>query len=137
MAKHTTDIARHGDISLHPVSNIPKDAKLIEGGKDYQNGNFILARGETTNHFHKLLSGKSQIDSTDPTIEAMFTNGKFKIYETEDGVRYVEVLSPTPLVHEEHRSIVIPAGIYEQKAEIEEDPFSEAAAQERIRTVLD
>lgn len=125
-------VVRHGDVSLHRVSAVPSDAKLVA-----DQGDFILAYGETTGHTHKLVAGKHKVESTDPEIAAMFTTGKFKVYETKDGVRFVEVEAPTPLKHQEHRTIVIPEGIYKQEQEREEDPFSEATAEQRVRRVID
>lgn len=123
-------VIRHGDVSLHGVDLLPKDAKKLEGGKDFTQDGYVLAYGETTGHTHKLLKGDHQ-------IEDLFVSGDFEVYEAGDKAIYVKVTKPTPLRHEEHRTIVIPEGIYEQKQEREEDPFSEAAAEERVRRVID
>lgn len=136
-ANKTPKVIRHGDVDLVSVSKIPKEAKLVTSSKDFHKDGFVLAYGEVTGHRHLLKTGKQQIESTDPAIREMFVEGKVKVYETEKGVRYVQVLAPTPLVHEDHRTLVIPEGIYEQKQEVEEDPFSEAAAAERVRQVID
>lgn len=123
------NVIRHGDVSLHEVDpskiDQSKFKKLTGGTADYP-----IAFGETTGHKHVLKAGEWK-------LENMFAEGEFEVYEAGDKTVYVKVNKPTALVHEEHKTIVVPPGLYEQKQEREEDPFSEAAAEQRVRRVVD
>lgn len=101
-----SNIIRHGDVCLKPITTLPKGAKQL---KDK-----VLAYGEVTGHKHQF-GNPSNIDR----------------YEL-DGRLYLQVYTPVPLNHEEHETLIIDPGIYEQIAEREYDPFIESA-----RTVID
>lgn len=103
--------ARHGDLSFHVLKKLPKGAKFIRKAPMH-----IAGLGETTGHKHTV---KSDVDFELWEIEVdEGTAGRVK--------HWVYVLDqPATVSHEEHRTIELPAGIYEQKQEIEEDPFTE------------
>ena len=84
---------RQGDIRLKPIATIPTKAKKL---KDK-----ILAYGEMTGHTHRFQEPKN-IDR----------------YE-HDGKTYLQVRVATPLVHEEHATLIIDPGFYEQIGERE------------------
>jgi hypothetical protein len=86
---------RQGDVVLRQVASLPRSADLVSGG--------VLAVGEATGHSHRFADG-----------------GSFALWE-KHGRRFVEVMKPATLIHEEHKSLVIPPGIYEQLAEQEFD----------------
>lgn len=86
---------RQGDIRLKSINAIPEGAKVL---KDK-----ILAYGEVTGHTHRFLEPKN-IDR----------------YE-DAGKTYLRVRVATPLVHEEHNTLIIPVGDYEQIQEREYD----------------
>jgi hypothetical protein len=86
---------RQGDVVLTEVASLPRAANPLSGG--------VLAVGEATGHSHRFADG-----------------GSFARWE-KYGRRFVEVLQSSTLVHEEHRPLTIPPGIYEQLAEQEFD----------------
>jgi hypothetical protein len=78
---------RHGDVILQRVSAIPQDA--------VRRPSSVLARGEATGHSHRIADVSS-----------------VAIYE-DRGMGYLEVLTDTAsLVHDEHKPISLPRGIY-------------------------
>lgn len=96
---------RHGDVGLVPVSTLPKGVVKEEGK--------ILAYGEVTGHTHR------------------FDDGDYQFWKHGD-TRYIEVLSPSTLNHEEHGRLTILPGVYEQIQEREYDYFNE-----ELRAVVD
>jgi hypothetical protein len=86
---------RQGDVVLRQLPSLPRYAELVSGG--------VLAVGEATGHSHRFANG-----------------GSWALWE-RNGRRFVEVMKPATLVHEEHKPLVIPPGIYEQLAEQEFD----------------
>lgn len=99
-------IFRHGDVLLKQIKELPKGSKIL---KDK-----VLAYGEVTGHKHQFA---------DPKLIDRYTDG--------DSL-YLQVYQPVPLNHEEHNTLIIDPGIYEQITEREYDPFLES-----IRTVID
>lgn len=96
---------RHGDVLLAAVSALPTDAKPALG--------LILAHGELTGHAHRIR---------ETGVAQLFTQGAFT---------YLQVTgAKATLVHEEHRSIELPTGIYRVWQQREYTPTA-------IRTVLD
>jgi len=77
---------RHGDLLLHEVLQIP------EGCQENPDG--VLLEGEHTGHAHRVAPGA-------------------RVLTNERGIRYVQVLQPTPLSHEEHHTIELPVGLYQ------------------------
>lgn len=96
-------IVRHGDVLLKQIESLPTTAKKL---KDK-----VLAYGEVTGHRHQF---------SDPTAIDRFSDAD-KLY--------LQVYTPTPLSHEEHNTLIIDPGIYEQVQEREYDPFIESARQ--------
>ncbi|RZL06719.1 MAG: hypothetical protein EOO62_18340 [Hymenobacter sp.] len=96
---------RHGDVLLAAVPTLPTDAKPVLG--------LILAHGELSGHAHRIReAGAAQL----------FTKGS---------LTYLRVTAATAtLVHEEHRPIVLPTGVYRVWQQREYSP-------EAIRTVVD
>ena len=62
---------QHGDISIHPIKELPKGLKKVEF-KD----TFVLAHGESTGHQHRVIGGE------------------FDIYQSETGEYYIQVKKP-------------------------------------------
>jgi hypothetical protein len=94
--KNNTKIIRHGDVLLRAKDKIPEGAKKL--------GTKIVAEGEATGHNHKF-------------------QGQVSIYETEQGQKFVYAKEELQLVHQEHKMVQVPAGIYEVIQEQEFDPF--------------
>jgi hypothetical protein len=80
---------RQGDVLLVRVKNLPCARKQVEREK----GRIVLAHGEATNHAHVV---------TDPRAR-LWENG---------GNRYLEVVEPAELTHEEHGAIALEPGRY-------------------------
>ena len=76
---------RQGDILLEKIKELPQN--LIE--KD-----LVLARGESTNHSHR------------------FEDGSVKVLADSSGQQYCQLEKPAELVHEEHKVLTIPKGIW-------------------------
>jgi hypothetical protein len=91
---------RQGDVVLRRVKNLPWGVRPQPQGP--------LAIGEATGHSHRFEAGD--------TVQLWERGGR----------RFVEVFAPSRLLHEEHREILIPPGIYEQLAEREYDYADES-----------
>ncbi len=93
---------RHGDINL-------RLADEIKGEIVKHNGSFMIAEGETTGHKHVI------------TVQ----NPKdMEIRKMENGLYAFVLKSEGTITHEEHKTIVIPAGTYKEVREREHDWFS-------------
>ncbi len=79
---------QHGDVLLDKVNKLPNGAS-----KQKRNGRLIVMDGEATGHAHAIEDKTSTI------------------WELK-GELYLEVTEPTTIVHEEHKPIDIPEGIY-------------------------
>lgn len=84
---------RHGDVFIIEGS-IPQEAKATQED--------VLEHGEN-GHYHRLHGDG------------------FKILKTEDGRKYLRVVQPTDLKHEEHHTRVVPPGEYEVRRTLETD----------------
>lgn len=76
---------RHGDVKIDKVELIPLDAKLLKNRKE-------LAYGEVTGHAHRIDIGE--------------------LFETKNGVLYLQVKELAKLTHEEHKVITLEPGCY-------------------------
>ena len=78
---------RHGDVLIGRVEALPKGAR--------QHATNILVRGEVTGHAHRIEQP-----------------GTSEVWEV-GGVLFVKVVADTArIVHEEHKPITLPRGIY-------------------------
>jgi len=104
----TMTMYRQGDVLLRRVSKIPTD--VVPAEKQHR---IVLAYGEVTGHAHAI----HDLESVD-------------VFVKPDGTMYLSVANPVDLVHEEHRTVAIPAGIYERVLQREYSP-------EQVRNVAD
>lgn len=95
---------RHGDLSFHPLEALPSSLERVSAHQD-----FVLAKGETTGHAHRLV----------------FKDGDVEIFVDEEGDYILNVIRDTQVTHEEHKPITLSPGIYVQKSEHEYDPLEE------------
>jgi hypothetical protein len=104
---------RQGDIILERIYQIPK--QIINHQQQQQTqDNYIIAHGESGNQ-HRMSKHV-----------LIFENSENK----NEKERYVQVLSQdTYLVHQEHKSIHIPQGIYKIRREREYNAFESAIRQ--------
>jgi hypothetical protein len=83
---------RQGDVLLRPVETIPTAAREVERDA----GRIILAHGEVTGHAHAISA---------PPAEAT-------LLTTDENERFLRLVDDVALEHEEHATLVIPAGMY-------------------------
>lgn len=79
-------IYRHGDVLLLEVGNVPEKTKELH--------HRILAEGEATGHMHRIK---------DPTTAILYE-------ETQSKDLYLRTVAEALLTHQEHATIIIPAG---------------------------
>jgi hypothetical protein len=93
---------RHGDVPLHRIDSLPKGAEKVE-----HDLSFTLAYGEVTGHHHTLYPAKKE---------------DMEIYKM--GSTYIVNLKvDVPLRHQEHKELIVPAGIWTVGMEEEYCPF--------------
>lgn len=78
---------QHGDVLIQQVRGLPKGAKR-------RKFNGVLVDGEHTGHAHRIAVKDADVWELDGQI-------------------YLEMKSPSPITHEEHKPIDIPEGIYQ------------------------
>jgi hypothetical protein len=103
MLEKKSVIVRQGDVLLRSRSSLPRGSRKTSDN--------VLARGETTGHSHRIEGAK--------------------VYRSPSDRLLVVVEEEASLVHEEHKQLQIPKGIYEVIHQREYDPL------QRQRTVLD
>jgi hypothetical protein len=96
---------RHGDVLIAAIDALPTDAAKRAGA--------ILAHGEITGHSHRIAAP-----------------GTAELWEL-GGMLFVKVVADTAIVvHEEHRPITLPRGLYRVWQQREYTP-------QEIRRVID
>lgn len=105
---------RQGDVAIiarpHMQGEIP-NTKLVSTDPHFA-GKIVLAYGEVTGHAHTIESDTAQL------------------LENEDGRRFLKLVAPEVLTHDEHAPINLPEGTYEVIIQSEYSP-------EAIRNVAD
>lgn len=105
---------RHGDVGLHPISELPKDLKKIE-----HNGIFIVAFGEMTGHCHRLITKEKE------NLEILQDkDGRYYIQIKGDGVEieHWNTLTQSPA---EHKPLPLIAPFYKVDYEEDYNPITE------------
>lgn len=111
---------RQGDVLLIEVGSIPKGAKPVP--RD-DRGRLVLALGEVTGHAHVVTTV-----GTAPASEAT-------LLTASENRRFLRLMAPAELVHEEHATIPLAPGLYEQ---IRQEEWTDAMAlHERITPIAD
>ena len=113
-AKYYSYFYRQGDILLERIYEIPKQIMNHHQQQQQQQtqDNYIIAHGESGNQ-HRMSKHVLIFENPENKEE-----------------RYVQVLSQnTDLVHQEHKSIHIPQGIYKIRREREYNAFEIAIRQ--------
>ena len=107
-------IYRQGDVLLHEVDSIPATAQIAERDA----GRLVLAYGEVSGRAHV-------IDAPDEQATLL------TIAENE---RFLRLVADVDLVHEEHASIHLPAGLYQVvRQRVWTDADADAEDEERWR----
>ncbi len=94
---------QQGDVLIETITELPSHANPISPST----GRVILAQGEATGHAHAVIE---PVD----------------LYEVGDRL-YCRAEGPFTVVHEEHRAIKVPAGLYRIRKVQEYDHFAEEA----------
>jgi hypothetical protein len=89
---------QQGDVIIKPVASIPEGANPV--------GTRVLREGEATGHAHRATGEGVQLF-------------------IHEGTLYMRAEGETVVVHEEHRPITVPPGVYEIGAVREYDHFAE------------
>ena len=105
---------RQGDVLLTPVSALPKGCAEVPLDK----GRIVLAYGEVTGHAH-AIADHAQERATEIAEAAI---ARAKLWQLPNGERYLEVLEPVTLKHEEHTQHTIAPGIYQVPRQMEYSP---------------
>lgn len=79
-------IIRQGDVVLVKIDKAP--GGLVEKDK-------ILARGETTGHTHRFESEQATV-----------------LLDRNNNTQYVALAGDCELIHEEHKNVLVPRGVY-------------------------
>ena len=89
---------QQGDVTIKPVASIPEGASPVNTR--------VLREGEATGHAHRATGEGVQLFLDGDTL-------------------YMRVPEGTEVVHEEHKAITVPPGLYEIGAVREYDHFAE------------
>lgn len=95
---------QQGDVLIKRIEKLPDDVK----GVKQEGSRVILAEGEHTGHAHAISS---------PNAHLFEWNEKL----------YLEATTEVEIKHEEHKTVIIPPGIYEIDRVREYDHFEEVA----------
>ena len=101
---------RQGDVLLVQVATIPKGARAAD--RDAR-GRLVLAEGEVTGHAHVLDA---------PPSEAT-------LLTTDEGERFLRLVTAAPLVHEEHATIQVAPGLWRQ---VPQEEWTDAMEPQRV-----
>lgn len=113
---------RQGDVLLLRVNEMPADTQEVA-----PDGNrIVLAYGEVTGHAHAIYdhvqAAPTQQDEARATEIAGAAIARAKLYSAANGDRYLQVVEPVTLKHEEHTAHTLPPGIYKLPAQVEYSP---------------
>ena len=99
---------RQGDVFLEEVSEIPANAVV----QSRDSARLVVELGQATGHAHAFYDASSAL------------------LHAPSGERFLRIVEPTALKHEEHAPIELPPGSYRVRRQREYHP-------EEIRTVVD
>jgi hypothetical protein len=109
-------VIRQGDVALVAVNGLPADCTPVP----LDHGRIVLAYGEQTGHAHAIRIEFGP-EAAAEIAGAAIARAKAKLWQTASGDRYLQVLEPVSLTHEEHTAHTIPAGIFELPVQVEHD----------------
>lgn len=98
---------RQGDVQLQPVERVPAGCTQIPA----DGGRIVLAHGEVTGHAHAIYDHAADaLQGHDAAPGG--TGSKARLWRARNGERYLEVVEPVTLKHEEHTAHKLPPGVY-------------------------
>ncbi len=98
---------RQGDVLLIRVEAIPRRARRVP--RD-EYGRLVLERGEVTGHAHVVTLDRWDAPAEEATL-----------LTTAENERFLRLVGPATLVHEEHGPIALAPGLYQQVRQQEWD----------------
>lgn len=101
------DFALHGDVILERIESLPKDFKKMQASHDG-----ALAYGEATGHLHQLQGDGFELRECQETK-----------------IKFLRIVAPTELKHQEHSPIKLPPGDYRIGIQREYDPYEKLTRQ--------
>jgi len=96
---------RHGDVLFTRIDELPSDLTPLDTK--------TVAEGEVTGHHHR------------------FQNEQTLVYKNDTNLKYVSLVKPDTLIHEEHKDMEMPEGNYAITIEREYDAFTKMEKQVR------
>lgn len=102
----------HGDVDLIQIDSLPENLQKVEHTKKY-----VVRHGES-GHKHMIVADR--LDDLEVYINP------------ETTLHFLDVKKTVTITHEEHRTLVIEPGFYEEKKETEYNPF-----EKQLQEVLD
>lgn len=93
--------ALHGDVIVERINSVPKDFKKMD-----KSGDGALAYGKATGHLHKLFDGEFDLRECPKTK-----------------IKYLRIVEPVMLKHQEHDKIKLPPGDYKIGIQREYSPY--------------
>lgn len=104
----------HGDVIVEKIEDLPESFEFMK--KEPMDA---LAYGEASGHIHKLFK----------MTDLPSGSYAFDLREKDDGTKYLKVIEPVVLKHQEHLPRIIPPGNYKIGIQREYDPFLKIARQ--------
>jgi hypothetical protein len=98
---------QQGDVLIFTIDKLPKGLVIEEN-------NTVVQHGEATGHAHRFQQGTAEI-----------------LQHPETKERYLKVVKPMALTHEEHAKVEVPPGLYKIGIVQEYDHFKEEARKVR------
>lgn len=113
MTKKLNSIIRQGDVLLVPCKSVPEGCTEIP----HENGRIVLMHGEVTGHAHAIADWAGAGQLADTAIK--LAGRRARLLQAPNGSRFLEVVAPVSLTHEEHTAHEIPVGTYELPVQME------------------
>ena len=125
LKRTTTVMYRHGDLLIQKINAMPPSAFPIPKQKthNFPTGS-TLAEGEISGHKHQLIGdgqvfvGMHYINRPRHPTTAFLTHSINDVKEL-----YFKANSDLEIIHEEHKTLKIPQGVYKVTKERQFDPF--------------
>lgn len=113
-------LLRQGDVLLKPASALPAGCVEVP----LERGRIVLAYGEVTGHAHAIADHRPavRVDADAAAEIAEAAIARARLWRSPAGERFLEVVAPVSLGHEEHTAHTIPSGLYQLPSQVEYTP---------------